>query len=147
VKLNMNAIGLATEPVQTTVEQGRIDALCTVLNDTSPVFTKSWRGGAPLAPPTFINCFREGKSNLLINHLGVDMPKLLHGEQRMNYYAPIRPGDVIVQQLAIVDVRERATRAMGPADFFTVRIWLSSTNGDLLHEAYQSFFVRHQAAV
>lgn len=143
MKLNKDAIGWATTPVRTTVEQGRIDALCATVGDTNPAFVDSWRGGATLAPPTFVNCFREGKSSLLIDALGVDMPKLLHGEQVMRYHAPIRCGDVIVHQVQIVEVRERMTKAMGLADFFRVRITLSDLDGRLLHEAFQSFFVAH----
>lgn len=142
MSLNPRALGLRTPPTPTVVEPGRIRALCEVVNDDNPSYVAGWRGGPPLAPPTFINCFRDNKSQLLIDELGVDMPKLLHGEQEMTYYRPIVAGDVVYQQITIVAVETKQTKAMGAADFFKVRITLSDVHGDLLAEAYQSFFVR-----
>jgi acyl dehydratase len=78
----------------------------------------------------------------VIDALGVDMPKLLHGEQDMTFHRPIRVGDVVYQQIALVEVTEKPTKAMGPADFFRVWITLRDADGELLAEAYQSFFVR-----
>lgn len=140
--LNTRAVGLTTPPTATIVEQGRIDALCDVVNDQNSAFRDGWLGGPALAPPTFINCFRDAKSQLVIDALGVDMPKLLHGEQTMTFHHPIVVGDVVYQQVALVEVGQKTTRAMGDADFFKVWITLRSEQGELLAEAYQSFFVR-----
>ncbi len=145
MSLDPCAVGMITPPTPTVVEAGRIRELCAVVNDPNPAFTESWRGGPPLAPPTFINCFRDLKSQLLIDELGVDMPKLLHGEQVMTYYKPVVAGDVVLQEVAIVAVEKKPTKAMGLADFFKVRIRLKSPEGELLTEAYQSFFVRSEA--
>lgn len=142
MSLNKGAVGLTTPSTPTVVEAGRIRALCDVVNDANPAFRSGWRGGPALAPPTFINCFRDAKSQLVIDALGVDMPKLLHGQQVMSFHRPILVGDVVHQQIALVEVGEKQTKAMGPADFFTVWITLRDDDGALLAEAYQSFFVR-----
>lgn len=142
MRLNRAALGTSTPTTRTRVEASRIAALCEVLGDSNPAFRNGWRGGAPLAPPTFINCFREHKSKLLIGALGVDMPLLLHGEQEMHYYAPIRAGDELDHAVTIVDIRSRNTRRMGPSEFFKVRIRLSDPSGAVRADAYQSFFVR-----
>lgn len=142
MSLNARALGMTTPATPTIVEQSRIDALCDVINDHNPTFRRGWRGGPALAPPTFINCFRDAKSQLVIDALGVEMPKLLHGEQTMTYHRPIRAGDLVFQQVSVVEVGQKATRAMGAADFFKVWITLRDSQGELLAEAYQSFFVR-----
>lgn len=147
--LNASALGMVTPPTKVRVELGRIRALCDVLNDTNPAFTDPvaahagpW--GGVVAPPTFVNCFRDFKTDLLITELGVDMPRLLHGEQEMRYYAPIRPGQVVVHQVQIVEVAEKKTRALGATDFFKVHITVRDEDGSMLVEAYQSFFVRQK---
>lgn len=142
MSLNERALGITTPATATIVEQGRIDALCDVVNDHNPAFRSGWRDGPALAPPTFINCFRDAKSQLVIDALGVDMPRLLHGEQTMTYHQPIRTGDLVFQQVALVEVGQKATKAMGAAEFFKVWITLRNVHGQLLAEAYQSFFVR-----
>lgn len=147
--LNPGALGMSTPPTRVRVEFGRIKALCEVLEDTNSTFTdpvaaQSGPWGGVVAPPTFINCFRDFKTDLLVTELGVELPRLLHGEQDMYYYAPIRPGQVVVHQIQIVDVQERHTKVMGPADFFRVRITLRDEDGRLLADAYQSFFVRQK---
>lgn len=142
MRLDPRAVGVTSPATPTVVEASRVDALCAVINDDNPAFANGWRGGPALAPPTFINCFRDNKSQLLIDVLGIDIPKLLHGEQVMNYYHPIRVGDIVYQKVGIVEVEEKETRAMGPADFFKVHIMLEDEEGTLLTDAYQSFFVR-----
>lgn len=146
MSLDPRTFGMITPSTPTVVEASRIRELCDVVNDPNPIFTESWRGGRPLAPPTFINCFRDLKSQLLIDELGVDMPKLLHGEQIMTYHKPVLAGDVVFQDVAIVAVEKKSTKAMGTADFFKVRIRLMSPEGEPLTEALQSFFVRSDDA-
>lgn len=142
MSLDRTAVGLTTPPVECVIEAGRIQALCDVVNDQNPAFRNGWRDGAVLAPPTFINCFRDAKSQLVIDRLGVDMPKLLHGEQDMYFHQPVVAGDVVYQQVALAEVGTKSTKAMGDADFFKVWITLRNRAGELLVEAYQSFFVR-----
>ena len=142
MSLDRTAVGLTTPPVACVVEAGRIEALCDVVNDQNRAFRYGWRDRGILAPPTFINCFRDAKSQLVIERLGVDMPRLLHGEQEMFFYQPIFAGDVVYQQVALAEVGTKATQAMGNADFFKVWITLRDEAGELLVEAYQSFFVR-----
>lgn len=144
MSLNQRALGVATPATATIVERERITALCDVVNDSNPAFREGWRDGPVLAPPTFINCFRDTKSQLLIDVLGVDMPKLLHGEQEMFFHHPIVAGDTVYQQVAIVEVGKKQTQAMGDTDFFKVRITLRDADANLLAEAYQSFFVRSE---
>jgi len=98
--------------------------------------------GGVVAPPTFINCFRDLKTNLVLSEAEVDLPLLLHGEQAINYYKEIRPGDEIVHKLKIIDVGRKKSCTFGELDFFTVLIKVHSKSGERLVEATQLFFVR-----
>ncbi|RAI45988.1 FAS1-like dehydratase domain-containing protein [Rhodoplanes roseus] len=145
--INMNALGAETPWAQVTVTQRQIDQLCSCLEDYNPLFlddeiaaTSSAAG--IVAPPTFINCFRDFKTTLVLSEAEVDLPLLLHGEQVIEYFAPVRPGQTIWHKIKIVDVGRKKSRTYGELDFFTVLIKLKSENGERLVEATQLFFVR-----
>jgi hypothetical protein len=68
--------------------------------------------GGVVAPPTFINRFRDLKTNLVLSEAELDLPLLLHGEQAINYYKEIRPGDKIMNNLKIIDVVRKKSRTL-----------------------------------
>lgn len=145
--LKKTALGIATKPVKMRVELGRMQALCKVLGDANPNFVDpevAFAGtfGGVIGSPTFINCFRDWKTELVIGELGVDMTKLLHGEQEIIYHKPIRAGQIVEHQVKVVDVEEKQTKALGPTDMFKVYITVKDETGNMLVEAYQTFFVR-----
>jgi acyl dehydratase len=145
MSINMNALGAETPWLPVIVTQRQIDALCSCLEDYNPMFLDeeaAAHDGGVVAPPTFINCFRDLKTNLVLSEAEVDLPLLLHGEQAINYYKEIRPGDEIVHKLKIIDVGRKKSRTFGELDFFTVLIKVHSKSGERLVEATQLFFVR-----
>lgn len=145
--INQNALGAETPWTQVTVTQRQIDLLCSCLEDYNPLFlddevaAESANAGV-LAPPTFINCFRDFKTTLVLSETEVDLPLLLHGEQVINYYKPVRPGDTIWHKIKVVDVGRKKSRTYGELSFFTVLIKLKNDNDERLVEATQLFFVR-----
>ncbi len=74
--------------------------------------------GSLVAPPTFGVTFAMKPFALACSdpELGLDLLRLLHAEQEFEHGAPVRPGDVLVTEGEIVDVRSK-----GPLDFMTVR--------------------------
>jgi acyl dehydratase len=145
--INYNALGKETPWVETIVTQQKIDALCDALEDYNPLFrdptvAAGTAYGGIIAPPTFINLFRERKSELLLSELEVDLPRLLHGEQDITYYAPVRPGDRVLHRIKVVDVGKKKSKTYGQLDHFTVLITVKGLDGRKLVEATQLFFVR-----
>lgn len=145
--INKNALGAETPWTRTTVTQRQIDALCSCLEDDNPLFRdeatagRSAFGGV-VAPPTFINCFRDHKTALVLSETDVDLPLLLHGEQVIDYYKPVRPGDVVWHKIKVVDAGRKKSKTYGELDFFTVLIKMKNDAGERLVEATQLFFVR-----
>jgi len=74
--------------------------------------------GALVAPPTFGVTFAMMPFALACSdpELGIDLLRLLHAEQEFEHGAPVRPGDVLVTEGEIVEVRSRNS-----LDFMTVR--------------------------
>lgn len=145
--LNPKGLGAETPWTSSVVSQRQIDMLCSSLEDYNPLFlddaiaARSANGGV-VAPPTFVNCFRDYKTMLLISELGVQMPMLLHGEQVIDYYRPIRPGDTVWHRIKIVDMGRKKSSTYGELSYFTVLITLKGDDGAKLVEARQFFFVR-----
>jgi acyl dehydratase len=145
--INQNALGAETPWTQVTVTQRQIDALQSCLEDYNPLFlddevaSESANEGI-VAPPSFINCFRDFKTTLVLSETEVDLPLLLHGEQVIHYYKPVRPGDTIWHKIKVVDVGRKKSRTYGELNFFTVLIKLKNDNDERLVEATQLFFVR-----
>jgi len=69
--------------------------------------------------------------------LGIDLVKLLHGEQAFAYGDPVRPGDVLETTGEIVELREKAGM-----DFLTVRTVTTNQHGRLVVEGTWKAVVR-----
>lgn len=145
--INMNALGAETPWSKSTVTQDRIDALCSCLGDYNPLFLdpeiadRSDNRGV-VAPPTFINCFRDFKTQLVLSETEVDLPLLLHGEQVIRYYKPIRPGDEVLSKIKVVEAGRKKSKTYGEVSYFTVLIKIKNMADERLVEATQMFFVR-----
>ncbi len=145
--INLNALGAETPWAQATVTQRQIDALCSCLEDYNPLFldrgvAEASGNGGIVAPPTMINCFRDFKTALVLSETEVDLPLLLHGEQVIYYYKPLKPGDTVWHKIKVVDAGRKKSKTYGELNYFTVLIKLKNDAGERLVEATQLFFVR-----
>ncbi len=145
--INLNALGAETPWTAVTATQRQIDALCSCLEDYNPLFLDEEIAGQSsnrgvVAPPTFINCFRDFKTTLVLSETGVDLPLLLHGEQVIHYYKPVRPGDTIWHKIKVVDAGRKKSKTYGELNYFTVHIKMKNDQDERLVEATQLFFVR-----
>jgi len=81
-----------------------------------------------IAPPTFMTTFRdESGSGAFLKELGVDISRILHGEQEFEHFKPIRPGETYLCRSRVTDIYEKAGRSGAMA--FVVRE-MTVTDGD-----------------
>lgn len=144
--IDMAALGKETAWTESVVTPEAIRAFCEALEDGNDLFlnpdaVRASGGDGVVAPPTFINTFRTGKTALLLSELNFALPKLLHGEQTIWYHRPMRPGDRIWHRIKIVEVGRKASRTYGQLDSFTVLITCKNERGEKVAEARQLFFV------
>ena len=145
--INLNALGAETPWSEVIVTQDKIDALCSCLGDYNPLFLDAETAAASdnkgvVAPPTFINCFRDFKTALVLSEAEVDLPLLLHGEQVIRYFKPVRPGDRVLHKIKVIDAGRKKSSTYGEVSFFTVMIKMKNAADERLVEATQLFFVR-----
>ena len=63
-----------------------------------------------IPPPTFQTCFAlwgGGGLMPMITALGINLGRLLHGEEEYEYFKPVHPGDVITCQTKVTDIYEK----------------------------------------
>jgi acyl dehydratase len=65
-----------------------------------------YAGGA--APPTFPIVLAFDAMNAFLEAEGIDLFRIVHGEQRFAYERPVRPGDVLTATLTVSSLRQIA---------------------------------------
>jgi acyl dehydratase len=63
-----------------------------------------------IVPPTFQTCFplwAGGGLLPLIQALGIDLIRLLHGEEEYSYFGAIHPGDIMTGKSKVVEMYEK----------------------------------------
>jgi acyl dehydratase len=107
-----SVVGVEVETGMMEVSREDILAYCDATGETNPLFTdeeaaKKGPHHGLIAPPTFCTSIRTGQ--------GLD-PKLVYGNatfhagQRLEFIAPIRPGDVIKARTKVHEIYEKTGR-------------------------------------
>jgi acyl dehydratase len=117
-----------------TVERGKIKEFARAIGDLSPFYLDDAVGRASewgdiIAPPTFPTTFRDETADTgsMLRDLGVDIGRILHGEQEFEHYKPIRPGETYLCRSRVTDIYEKTGRSGAMA--FVVRE-MAVTDGD-----------------
>lgn len=61
-----------------------------------------------LAPPTFPIVFALDAAMAVIRDLGIDLARVVHGDQSFRYARPLRPGDRLVTTVEVTAVKHLA---------------------------------------
>jgi hypothetical protein len=104
-------IGIELEPSQLTVDAGRLRFFAKAIGETRLVFTNAAAaqaaGHATLpVPPTFLFAIELEQPDPFawLTDIGVDLRRVLHGEQRFTYHSVAHAGDVLTARPRITDV-------------------------------------------
>jgi hypothetical protein len=121
--INKEVLGKEYAPYAVTVERGKIKEFARAIDDLNPFYLDDSVGAASpwadvIAPPTFAVTFRSeaGDSGALLRDLGVDISRVLHGEQEFEIHRQIVPGETFVCRSRVVDIYEKTGRT-GPMAF------------------------------
>lgn len=126
IQLNTSIKGKEYPPYVVHVERAKIKDFARAIGDLSPFYLDDEVGRASpwgdiIAPPTFAITFRDENADTgtVLKDLGVDISRILHGEQEFESYKPIRPGETYLCRSRITDIYEKAGRSGAMA--FVVR--------------------------
>lgn len=106
-----NIIGKTYASFKVAVEKGRIRRFAKAIGETDPIYFDEAAAKAAgyrsiLAPPTFAFTitFDARQAHLVLDDLGIDKTKTMHGEQSFTYHQPICADDVITGRQRVVDM-------------------------------------------
>jgi acyl dehydratase len=122
--LDRNAhVGVVSEPRRVQVEAGFLKFFAKATGETDPVYfdeDAARAAGHPAipAPPTYLfslNMAAPAKSGGLFDcehGLGLDMARVLHGEQSFTYHQPIHAGDILTLTTTTSDIYDKKGGAL-----------------------------------
>ena len=138
IQVNRGVVGKEYPPWPVTVERGRIKDFARALGDLNPFYLDDQVGAASewgdiIAPPTFAASFRDERadSGALLRDLGVDISRVLHGEQEFEIHRQLRPGETYLCRTKVLDIYEKAGKS-GPMAFVVRETAITDTTGEVV---------------
>ncbi len=120
-------VGRALPATHARVDPGRLELFLDALGETNPIYRDraaaetAGYSGRPI-PPTWLFCLPMLGSDrpfAILDILQVDIARVLHGEQRFAYHAPVFIGDDLTYRPTIAAVREKKGGALTLIDVET----------------------------
>lgn len=119
-------LGMVVSPVRLPVEEGKIAE-----------FARAVYADAGEVPPTFTACaahWSGGDASELPRMLGLDLARVLHGEQRYCFHRPVRPGAVLYGTRAVLAATAEHTRRGDLLTLVTVGTTFADVDGPVVSE-------------
>lgn len=145
--IDQKHIGYAPPPILWDVEKGRIAFFAKVIGLTDPIHTDEAAAKAAgyrgiVAPPTFIFGAPgdSGETMKLIETLEIDLGKVLHGEQRFDYHAPVCAGDTLRFESKVSDIYDKKGGAL---EFVVNGTKVTNQLGEHVADLHSVIVVRH----
>ena len=118
--VDQSAVGREFTPVTARVEPGRLRFFLDTLGESNPLYRDAQAAsGAGYAatpvPPTYLFCLEMMDATVpfeFLTALNIDLARVLHGEQRFDYHAPVVIGDTLTFRPHVTGVSEKKGGAM-----------------------------------
>jgi acyl dehydratase len=121
-------IGQSFAPFTYEVQRNKIHELTAAIGDDNPIYhdrTAAQTAGftdVPISPtaPTMFNFWGNRHRGTGIAYLGINVARILHGEEEYAYLAPIYPSDVLTGTTTLVDGKTRQGSGGHSIDILTL---------------------------
>jgi hypothetical protein len=147
IEIDRSVLGKEYAPYPVAVERGRIKDFARAIGDLNPFYLDDAVGAASewgdvIAPPTFPITFRdEADSGALLRDLGVDISRVLHGEQEFELFRQLTPGETYLCRAKVVDIYDKVGRS-GPMAFVVREIAVTDRAGEIVATMRQTTVIR-----
>lgn len=143
-------IGQSFPPFTIEVERGKIRELALAIGDDNQIYQSREAAQAagypdvPLYPtsPTTFTFWGNTKMVGQLVSLGINVMRILHGEEEYEYLAPIYPGDTLTGVTTLVDGKSRQGQGGSSMDILTTEIRYTNQHGQSVLNARQVIIVR-----
>jgi acyl dehydratase len=118
--VDQSAVGRSFTPVTARVEPGRLRYFLNTTGERNAVYRDdaaartAGYSAAPI-PPTYMFCLEMMDAERpfeFLTELKIDLARVLHGEQRFTYRAPVVVGDTLTFKSRVSDVTDKKGGAM-----------------------------------
>lgn len=118
--VDQSAVGHRFTPVSARVEPGRLRYFMNTLDEKNPIYRDTEAAcaagfAAIPAPPTYLFCLEMMDAEdpfEMLTALGIDLGRVLHGEQSFVYHAPVVVGDTLTFDPRVTSVTDKKGGAM-----------------------------------
>lgn len=118
--VDQSAVGRSFTPVTARVEPGRLRFFLNTLGEQNPLYrdeAAARAAGYPARPipPTYLFCLELMDAERpfeFLTELNIDLARVLHGEQRFTYHAPVVVGDTLTFKSHVTNVADKKGGAM-----------------------------------
>jgi len=121
------------------VTQDATQAYAKAINSANPAYFDGARPGGLMAPPLYgvVFTFQQLMTPVLDPEMGVNIMRLVHGEQDMRWHRPVRPGDKIRSNVTVQSIGEKLTGEV-------MDLVMRSVNqrDEVVQEQYVGLFIR-----
>lgn len=149
--VDQSAVGRSFTPVTAHVELGRLRYFLDTLAEQNPVYRDEQvaraRGySATPVPPTYLFCLELMDAERpfeFLTELNIDLARVLHGEQRFTYFAPVVVGDTLTFKSRVTGVTDKKGGAM---TMVVVETEVTNQRGAHVADTARTIVVRNQRA-
>ena len=151
--LDQSYIGKRLPLIRYQVDASKIRELAMALGDDNPLFHDKTAAQAAgdldiVAPLTFPSLFRfwggsavGSETRALLQEMGANVLRILHGEEEYEYFGTLHPGDDISGELEIVSI-DRKEGSSGAMDMVRTQAIYRKQTGDVVAIARATMVVR-----
>ncbi len=140
-------IGKTYDPLTVEVEKGQLKFFAKATGETNPIYMDEAAakdaGYASLpAPPTFCFSLNLAQPDPFAKYIemGIDLGKVLHGEQNFEYLEPVCAGDTITLQDQVTDIFDKKGGAL---EFMVTETTATNQDGKTVAKMTSTTVVRH----
>lgn len=147
---DQSKIGQSFPPFTYEVERGKIRELATALGDDNPIYHSREAAqamGYPDVPvlltaPTMYSFWGNTQMGKHLVGVGIDVRRILHGEEEYEYLAPVYPGDVLTGVARVADGKSRQGKDGSYMDILTLEIHYTNQHSQPVLNAREVVIVR-----
>jgi acyl dehydratase len=146
--VDQSAVGRSFAPIVAHLEAGRLRYFFDTIGERNPIYRDAKAAqaagyaGQPI-PPTYLFCLEMMDAERpfeILEELNIDLARVLHGEQRFAYHAPVIVGDMLTFHSRVSDVVDKKNGAL---TFVTVETKVSNQAGLHVADAARTLVVRN----
>jgi acyl dehydratase len=133
-------VGRRLAEVTFPVERSKVRELARAFGDDDPVWHDQGAaqtagfGSVPMLPTMTVldTHWRGGGVAELVEAIGADLARVLHGEAAWEYAAPVRVGDMLTMRQTVADVSRREGKRGGAMTMVTIESEFTNERGEIV---------------